>query len=208
MPVNSKYETVFVHRTQGGQNQMNVMRWIMESFTGTEPALDEIADEFSSQWATLILPMLPSTANYVGCKFRKLTLPTTNQILSNNGAGPGTMTGHPLPTSNSLIVSARAITATPRRRGRVYLPSPTEDENDANGKPTIAYRAAIETAFETWLTDPVTVVGAAGNAEMRYGFGGNGVGEGIQRCDYIIVRTEWGSQDRRRNNSRPDMPLF
>lgn len=202
------YETAYYHRTAQQQNQVNVLHWRVENVAGGGLGLQEIADALSQTWANFILPHIPATTRYQGCKFRRVFPNPTNMIQTEEGADDGELIGDPLPDNVTCLISRRSYTAPVFVRGRTYLPAPDEDQNDANGGVGAAYRTALQAACSLMMTADITLGVAPDTITVRNGIFRRNHSPVFYPADYVLIRSKWTSQRRRRPITRPDLSVF
>lgn len=206
--VGDVWEFRYVTRTVLGANQINVRHGLISATVNGGTTDQELVNGMSQRYATNIVGLIPTDANYQGCLGRRVS-PTVGPILSSTtGAAQGTLVGDDMPGQVCGIITLRAETAPPRRRGRVYVPSTIETNNGATGLPTGAHVTALQGWANTmWLTDAVITVGAANETVRNVLFH-----RVVPQANYLITsavaRTYWATQRRRSQVRGGDRLLF
>lgn len=208
MAVGDVYELAAYHRTADQQNQVNVTHWRVENIAGTGLGLQQIADDLSGLWGGIIQLYIPATTTYQGCKFRRVFPNPTNVIQTEQGNTAGSLVGDPLPSNVSMLISKRSYTAPVFVRGRTFLPSPDETENDATGAPGAAYRTSVKAAFDALYTIDQVLGSLPDQITVRNGIYRRNHSPVFYPTDYCLYRRFWTSQRRRRPISRPDISVF
>lgn len=138
------YEVRFVCR-YGDQVGLNVRHYRVTTTAGVGATEAEVAFAMDFEFAPKFKILLASSAEYRGCLARKLRpIPPTEERSAIGGRGFGTVVGDPLPTQVCGIVTLRTGFAGPRYRGRMYIPFPSEAENQTNSTPSNSYVAALD----------------------------------------------------------------
>lgn len=146
----------------GAQAGIMVSHWLVSAVAGTGATDQTIADGFSNSFATQIRALLASAATYVGATAQKIRpLPIAVFAQSTQGAGVGALLGDAMPGQVSGLFTLRTALAGRANRGRKYVPFPSEQVNDTNGTPTVAYLSSL-TALRTLFTAGATA-GSGGN---------------------------------------------
>ena len=205
---NDIMEVTTVVRTVNAQNQLNIFNVKVVGTVDLGATMTECAAELSSQLGPFMKSIIPATSVYQGCRVRQVAPGVSQIVASDNSNGEGTLALEPLPDHVTCLVSLRNPDAPIRIRGRIYLPSPSEGENDATGKPSGTYRGAILSALGPLYADPIVAEGIGGDTTMRLGIFAPSAEDLFFYVENVIVRQQWTSQRRRRPISRPDQPLF
>jgi len=208
MAVGDVYQMSAFCRTQNQQNQVNVTHWRHEANISGGLGLQQIADKLSALWGEKIIQLLPPTTTFQGIKFRRVFPNPTNVLQSELGSGEGALGSSALPSSAAFLISCRASTAPVFVRGRISLPSPDETSNDSPGIPSVGYRGAVITAFDTILQDDVDLTEGGDGVTVRYGIYRRNHSPVFYPVDNVLYRREWSAQIRRRGTSRPDVAAF
>lgn len=203
MPVGDIIETAMCIYNQT-QNELNVLHWRLQSITGAELTAQQKADQLSTQWATAICPLLNTNASFKGLKYRLLAPVPTAVIISVAGAAAGTRAGDSLPSQVAGVLSLRSSVAPPRVRGRMYMPTAVEGDNDATGRPSAGYQAALAT-FGTILKSPWTLVVGGNNVTLQLVIWRRPPVSQFFGVDQVLVRPDWGTQRRRSRINRTDI---
>lgn len=203
MPVGDIIEMATVNYNQS-QNEMNVLHFRLTSITGTELTAQQKADQFSTQYSTQILPLLNTSATYKGLKYRVVAPTATAVIISTAGSAAGTRAGDSLPGQVAAVLSVRSSVAPPRVRGRVYMPTPVEGDNDTTGRLTAGYITSLGT-FATILRTTWTLTVAGNSVTLSYVIWRRPPIGTFYVVDQILVRPDWGTQRRRSRINRTDI---
>lgn len=202
MAVGDVFEFASVCYT-GSQNQINVFHMRVLSLVGAQLPFQTIADQISGSWGSVITTAISNLTTYKGIKFRQVSAPKTAVIITTNGQANGTLTGDRLPLQVSGLVSLRAASAPPRTRGRIYVPSPVEGQNDANGNPTAGYQTILASIGSYLIADHNIVVGAQ-TTVLRPVLFRDGTPSFFFDLTTSIVRANWATQRRRSGINRND----
>src|SRR5690606_6703804 len=116
----------------GNQLGLNVRHYEVASEVGTGADLLSMAEDLGTIFGPLYIALLSSSAEFRGVGARKIRpIPVSGEALSNAGAGFGAVTGDPLPRQVSGLISLRTASTTVAKRGRAYIPFPSEDDSTA-----------------------------------------------------------------------------
>lgn len=153
---------IFCDRVFSGQASVNVRHYRVTQVLGTGATNLTIAQFLDTAYHSKYKPLLCDSARYRGVGVRRIyPLPAETETLTGGNAGNGTATGQALPEQTCGIITLRTALGGPRYRGRVYVPFPSEDGNDADARPTTAY------------FDNLTLLGNTLVSGMSPGAGGN-----------------------------------
>jgi len=185
------------------QNQINVFHMRVKSLTGAQLPFQTIADQISASWGGALTAVISAGTSYKGLKFRQVSAPKTAVIVSLGGAAAGAVAGDRLPTQVCGLVSLRAASAPPRTRGRIYIPSPTEGQSDANGDPTAAYVTALA-AIGSYLSNDHNIIVGGQTTVLTPCLFRDGTPSFFWDITTALVRTQWATQRRRSGINRSD----
>jgi hypothetical protein len=126
--------------TIGGQTAINIRHYRVSTIVGTGASDSGIATAVNARFATDMKAAMTSNATYRGVGVRRIKpLPVTIETFTIASLGAGTAAGDVLPTQTCGMISLRTLLAGKSRRGRFYVPFPSEGLNDTDGTPTAAY---------------------------------------------------------------------
>jgi len=131
------------------------------------PTTAHFAALLGTTMPALYIALMSPSADYIGVATQKI-FPVPKHIpdVDLTGIGVGTATGHILPRQTSGIVTKRTAFAGKKYRGRVYVPFPSEADNqDPQGTPTAGYITRLNT-FKTSLIGNWTINTGGNQATM------------------------------------------
>jgi len=184
------------------QNSINVFHQRIQSVTGTEPTIPQVAASQSSLWGLQLRTVFNSTITYKGMKVRRVSPNPTGVIIDTTGTGVGALAGHALPGQLSAVISLRSSFAPPGVRGRSYVPSADEASNSATGSLEAAYTALVVT-YAAFFTMTHTVTVGVNNLVLAPCIYRRTAGT-FYVIDQALVRPQWGTQRRRSRINRGD----
>jgi len=190
--------------TLDNQVSINSLFFLVNSI-GTPAATDaDVATFMDTAVGAAIKAMLPTASEYRGFQAQIVwPNPRRPAQTGNAGAGAGTVASDPLPTQVTGLVFLTSNIAGPGGRGRIYLPFPTESQNDASGLPTAGYQTLAGAVITAW-------------------FGASAIAEGGRTANLVPVlykrsahtttqlitggvRAKWATQRRRGDYGRPNI---
>ena len=143
---------VFCRHTSG-QSQVNSLAVEIDDAGSALPNnVDHLAESIFSPIKTRWMTITPTTTTVDGVMIHPLPDNGVNHGKSYGAAGTGSLTGDVLPPQIATVASLRSLLGAPSRRGRIFLPSPTEGECQASGTPSTTYLAACKTAIDALIT--------------------------------------------------------
>lgn len=175
---------------------INVRHWRVKSIDMGAPVLSRVAVELSGQSSAEYKVALTSKAQYHGVGVRRLTPTPTLEAVSDAAAGPGV--GGPTPQAKQVtgIITLRSDTPGRRARGRMYIPFPATDANEANGNPTAAYLANLDDLGNDHVGD-VIIDDLAGNVATITSIVWSKKFSQFYPITGKTVRDKWATQRRR-----------
>lgn len=178
----------------GEQAGLNVRHY--SAVNGTKvgsPTLTQVAGEVSDIFGVLYKDVMSVEASYRGVGAKVLKPAQTLEVYSINQQGNGSYIGDPLPTQTRGIITLRTNLAGPRNRGRVYVPFPSEDANDSDGRPDTTYFSFLDN-LATNLDDVVSINDGAGNEIQLTPVVYSRKFDTVQAVTGHTTRTRWGTQ--------------
>lgn len=127
------------------QAGINTTHWKVFGMVG-EVTLDEVVDSFDEALSDLYKPLMANTASFYGIRGQRYSPgEKTVAVVSAENIGPGTAGASLLPTQTCGIVSTYSQLAGSGNRGRLFVPFPSEaDNDDGTGLPTAGYKARLQ----------------------------------------------------------------
>lgn len=195
MAVGDLLEVRFICRFDN-QISINVRHYEIASETpGAVSSLD-IADSLSQAFAPLYQACLADRAQYRGCGVRKIRpIPVEAEVLSALGQGPGLVVGEALPRQICGLISFRTNSTDVARRGRLYVPFPSEVDNEASAFPGVQYQANLTILGTTMAA--LAFAGAPGQETTLAPHIKAGATDNSHLITGFIVRPLWATQRRR-----------
>lgn len=189
--------------TTVNQNGVNVYHFKVSALAGGGCTDLEIADAIATAAAVPYKAYLPATASYAGVRVRVLNktpppIPQTSVL----GAGAGGAAGDLMSTQTSGLLRKVTAIGGQAGRGRVYLPFPSEGQNDANGRPTVGYQGLALAVGAVMLVNKVVVVGGRSTSMVPVLY--DRVDKGTTPIINYTAEGEWATQRRRSQINRPD----
>lgn len=203
MAVGDIYEARFFCRF-ADQTSVNVRHWRVSAQSGAIPTAAAIALRLSQLTEAEYKAVLSIQAEFRGVGVRQLVVvPKPAEALDGSEAGNGTSVGDALPGQVAGLISLRTNFAGRSGRGRVYIPFPTEAQNDVDGEPTLAYIGNAQNLAavlaQSWTlvagTDSTTFQPIVWNRKLAQ----------YTIITSSIVRTKWATQRRRGDFGRPNV---
>jgi len=203
LAVGDKLEVVLVCRL-GGQDGLIVRHYDVQAITGASLDISQVPDTISTDLGGPLKACMSDQAEYRGVRVRRLAPGATDVFTSALGNGPGTSASDVLPTQASGLISLRTGFAGRSKRGRAYVPFPSEAFNDADGHPTAAYKGLLNTFGTALRTNILAVVGADG-VELDPVIRSKLLDSYFSITSHL-VRAEFATQRRRSQINRGDLP--
>jgi hypothetical protein len=185
------YRLAMVGRLTSGQQWVTTMAYIQNENT-LVPGAQALAEAFAAGPATVLMALLPTDYAMDVVEVRQLNAPGTEGFDE-----PVTLLGsdpiEALPPMNCTIVSKRTGLVGRRFRGRMYLPAPSEGQQNG-GALLGTYVANVQAWAETILVVDA-IDGSLAQYTARIWHDDLGTGTNLTN---VLVRTLLGTQRRRR----------
>jgi len=197
-------EVVYVNRMLQ-QSGLMVRHYLVTETVGTISE-QVAADELSAIMSDFIKDCMSSDASYRGLTLQKIDPPpASDRFISTQGQGPGAAASPVMSTQTAGVISLRTGIAGRRNRGRTYVPFPSEGANEANGKPNATYLVDLG-ALGTQLAGVQVIAPGGGNSCNLVPQVYSRTFDSFRTISSYLVRTEWGTQRRRSQINRGDLP--
>lgn len=172
------------------------------------PTDTSLAAGLDSLFALAYKDSLVSDATYRGVSLQRIIpLPKTIPAVGSLNAGPGTQVGNPMPPQTAGVYSLRADFAGRTFQGRSYQPFPSDVSNDAEGKPTAAYRAVLSD-LGLAFSNPIVINGTvSGSTTLQPTLDPTGAAPNRDLTSFV-TRLVWGTQRRRGGFGASNVPPF
>lgn len=154
----------------------------------------EVAQSFSSAINGLYTPVMNSISDTEGATVQ-IIKPAPLPFSFVAGQSGGTATGDPMSKQTCGIITKLTAGTGRKRRGRMYIPFPSEDENDVDSRPTAGYLTLLGT-LASGLLNPFSVIGIKGTATIQPVIYDRVAGTTIDITGFT-VRNKWATQRRR-----------
>jgi len=156
----------------------------------------ELADRLDITVGVLFPAILNNNASYRGVGVKSMNIgPGRAEVFSKVSAGVGTAGAEALPRQTAGLVSFYTGYPGRRGRGRMYMPFPAQDDNQATGHPVAGYVTAVESLVDALLGLGL-VIGAAGDCTFIPVLYHREAASG-DKIETRIVRAVWATQRRR-----------
>lgn len=188
------------------QYSVNVRHFLVAAGMIGAPTLDTAAGGFDAKFAPLFKAILAQGASFFGVGVRRISPTVSLESLSLVGRGAGLVTGDLMSTQTTSVATVRTSLPGRKNRGRMFLPYPSETDNDATGRPLATYMATANAICVPLYSQTTYTVGAQN-------FKADGVLWHRSTRTYTpiaqaYVRPDWGTQRRRSQINRPDRAPF
>jgi hypothetical protein len=204
VPIGSVLELKAYTRLQS-QNGINVLHYRVSALIGPAISDQAIVSVLDGAAAPLYQAWLPATARYSGLRLQIIApLPVQAAVIATADAGAGSVASDALPAQTALVVTKRTVLAGRRNRGRAYLPFWPESMNDANGQPTAA-AIGLATDWATFFLNPINVAVGPSTVTLTPVLFRKLT---LTTVDLFSaqVRVQWGTQRRRSQINKGDIP--
>lgn len=190
----------------GDQTAYNVVHFRVQATGGGLVTEQEWTDAFATRLDTALINLLPSSTSYWGVLTQKFNpLPVSNTYRNTAFGAAGALSAECLPRQVAGMFTKRTMYGGPGGRGRVYVPFPSEEANDATFKPNAGYMTSLG-IYASRLTTTLVVTGAStGTATMvpilwkpKFGDWYDLIG--------VTARQKWATQRRRGSYGRQNSP--
>lgn len=140
--LDSVYE-LKLHSFCKDQLGLNVLHYRCTALTGAPPTESKAAELLSTAFAPVTKDLLSAEASFLGVSLRQLFPILGIPIIMTVDAGAGTGGVSVLPKQVAGLIKKVSGLAGKANRGRVYIPFPSESDNDTFGTPNAAYRTRL-----------------------------------------------------------------
>lgn len=189
------------------QTAINVHYGEVTQITGGPRTDDDLAPVLSTALGTLYKPCFGSYATYYGLGLQIFKPnPTLEEVFSSSGQGAGTMTGDRLPMQVAGIITLKEIGIGKKKRGRRYIPFPSEDCMNTTGSVATAYDTVME-ALADVLIGETTFVGTGFSVKVKAALYHRDTDTWTPLTTQK-VQQKFGTQRRRGRYGRPNPPPF
>jgi hypothetical protein len=173
--------------------------------TAPVPSQLDILTNWPAGFGATCRAVIYNGAQFYARGLRKIRpVPLTLETFSFLEAGAGTAGTDPMPSQVAGVISRKSGFAGRRYRGRVYVPFPSEQDNDAFGRPTANYQSRLA-AFAQLLPGITTINVGGGQIQLQ----GTVVSRKFNLDTPIlttVARQFWGTQRRRGDFGRTNPP--
>lgn len=197
------YEVTFVFRHQN-QSAYLVRHYDVNEVIAGLTDCNLIAPELSDVMGESFRANMSIQSNYRGCRVRRIQPNPTDVYTSVADAGAGDIDADPLPTQVAGLISWRTGFAGRSKRGRSYIPFPTEDGNSSGAFPTVGQKALLNNIAVN-LSTSVDIVGGGGTYRLFPIVYSRKLDARFEITSFII-RDQWATQ-RKRSSINPGDPL-
>jgi len=197
------YAATFVCR-QSEQVAMTTRLYQVRNTLGTGATATQTAQTLATNIGPSLKNCLSAEAEYRGVLVRRIIpVPGTSAIINTTGQGVGGVAGSALPRQTRGIITLTTGFSGRSKRGRVYVPFPSEASNAANGVPEAAYVTQLG-VLGLALASPYFGVGGGGNTHdlhpvlMHLIYAGGVLQNATFNADItgFIERSRWATQRR------------
>lgn len=193
--------------TWGSQTSINVRHYRCTAKEGTGAADIDHAVNLDVALAPSFKSILSAAAVYRGISAQKIRpVPPSLPAYTIASMGVGSQAGDPLPGQLCGLINLRTNYSGPRYRGRLYFPFPVESQNAADGRPVVAYIAALDAIGA--ILNQVRTPGPVGNMNTMVPCIFSRKYETTADVRYVAGRSAWATQRRRGNFGDENPPPF
>lgn len=152
-------EARFVCATQN-QVGINVRHYVVTNSTGLGASIEQAVAKLDLAFNADYQAVLSAEARYRGVGLRRLLPVATAEFVSTALAGDGMVAGDLMPKQVSGVITLKSSLPGRNFRGRVYVPFPSETDNDLDSTPTATYMANLQALATRFTLAVVAGVGA------------------------------------------------
>jgi len=134
------------------QVSVNVRYWRAGPSVGSSATDQDFAEHLDAAIAPNYKPCLNNNAEYLGVKAQVISPFPKAIVETNANQGVGTGGASAMSTQTAGLVKLLTADAGRNGRGRIYIPFPSEEDNEPNGRPGAAYLAALDTVGNDFIT--------------------------------------------------------
>jgi hypothetical protein len=181
------------------QNQwgINDVAYAIDATVGA-PTMGDLAEAFQTLTEANQGVWLPTQASILGTRVTKLTGPAPRPIAGvATSTAIGTLTGPPVPTQSTGIISCQTALAGRGYRGRIFLPFVAPAFIGTDGLPTAAYKSIVGTYGDYLYGSPTTLIPAAGGSITLHPVLWHKATAGSTPIIGRQVRSYWGTMRKR-----------
>jgi len=184
------------------QGAINVLHYRVLAVNGGTPTLEQLANFYGTSVSAPLATLLTDTADYRGVGMQIINPTLSAEVYDVASATAGTAGSTPLPKQACGLISKRTATAGPHSRGRMYVPFPDEDDNEADATCSAAYKAGLAT-LGAFLFDDINVTVLTHDADYRPVIWDRSALV-FRDITAIIARDRWATQRRRGDFGQPN----
>lgn len=195
-----------VYCQSAGQISQNIFHYRVANLTGDGATDQDAADKVDTNFAGPYKALLCNFAEYLGSSAQIIKPTRRPACFSNTSADSGTAGEEQIPRQVAGLIQLQTATASKHGRGRKFIPFPSEDDNEEDGKPSVGYVANL-TALAIQLLTPMEVVGGGETATLQPVLYDRDAGTTLALIKYR-VRSVWATQRRRGDTRHADLSPF
>lgn len=185
-----------VYNTYENQLGLNVLHFQSIASNGTDPSALFVAKRASTVFAPLYIALLNNLATFYGVTAQRLAPTKQAWDYDRKDTDVGTGGADPMPKQVAGFFYKRSLTSDRHGRGRVYVPFPAKQNEDAGeSQPNAAYMTAL-TALANQYKNGFTVT-EGGTTEVMAPYIYNRVTGATIRVTYCQSVKKWATQRRR-----------
>lgn len=185
-----------VFTSLGSQVAVNIRHYKTVTEVNGGVTLGQFAADIEPSLAAQYKAAMSTSARFEGIDMARIRpLPRTRPVAVITDAGAGSVVGDPLPGQVSGVCSLLSALAGSANRGRIYVPFPSEADNDSSHKPTTSYIDRLATICNT-VAVPRTVVVGVTSSTFQPIIHKRGTANAVDIIDHR-TRQFWGTQRRR-----------
>lgn len=179
-----------------GQISINVRHWRCYAHSGTGGTTAQMATNRAPVRKADYINVLSSAFRFRGVGIQRIfPAPPTDESIDVTQDAAGTIAGNAMSMQTAGVITLRTGVAQRKARGRVYLPFPSEADNDATGKPEAAYNG-FANVLAVNLVGSITV-GAGGNTSSLQQVVWSRKFQTYHAITDAFATKKWGTQRRR-----------
>ena len=191
------------------QAGLMVLHWKVTAVGGTGTNLEDAATSIMTQHAPQIVACMNSQAKLEGVIAKRLQFglsAESGEFYSTNIPSAGTVAGDALPRQTCGIITKRTSLSGPRRRGRIYVPFPSETHNAIGAVPDANYVTLIGALANVW--ENTLQLGIAPNTTSLKLQVYSRVGGTTVEVSQLQERRVWATQRRRGSYGKTNRSPF
>jgi hypothetical protein len=179
------------------------VRQFRVSAVGGVPATDADAlVELDAVFAPLLKPLIATNGSYHGLKGSRISPMPTPTLAAFAGRGAGTAAGDAMAPQVAGILRLLTGLAGRSKRGRMYVPFPSETDNGPDGRPEAGYFARMTSLGDA--LDGGILVAVGGRTATLTPIIYHRATNTYDDITFYAVVGNWGTQRRRSFVNRPD----